>query len=215
MPMFISRLMVLGASLVCSVESTRWPVSAALTAISAVSKSRISPTRMMFGSCRRKERSAAAKFSPMFSRICTWLTPGRLNSTGSSAVMMLVSGVLIREIDEYSVLVLPLPVGPVTSTMPHGFWIASSKLGERLRLEAELGHVEHQLVLVEQPHDDLLAEQRRQARHAEVDLLRPAGVVEADLDAAVLRQPLLGDVQLGHDLDARGDRDRAASAAAP
>ena len=49
MPMFIRRLIVLGASLVCSVESTRWPVSAALTAISAVSKSRISPTRMMFG----------------------------------------------------------------------------------------------------------------------------------------------------------------------
>ena len=44
-----------------------------------------------------------------------------LNSTGSSAVMMLVSGVLMREIDEYSVLVLPLPVGPVTRTMPHGF----------------------------------------------------------------------------------------------
>ena len=100
MPMFISRLIVLGASLVCSVESTRWPVSAALTAISAVSKSRISPTRMMFGSCRRNERSAAAKFSPMFSRTCTWLTPTRLNSTGSSAVMMFVSVVLIFAIDE-------------------------------------------------------------------------------------------------------------------
>ena len=35
--------------------------------------------------------------------------------------MMLVSGVLIFEIDEYSVFVLPLPVGPVTSTIPHGF----------------------------------------------------------------------------------------------
>ena len=50
MPMFIRRVTVLGASFVCSVESTRWPVSAALTAISAVSKSRISPTRMMSGS---------------------------------------------------------------------------------------------------------------------------------------------------------------------
>ena len=100
MPMFIRRLTVLGASLVCSVDSTRWPVSAALTAISAVSKSRISPTRMMFGSWRRKERRAAAKFRPMFSRTWTWLTPARLNSTGSSAVMMLVSGVLILEIDE-------------------------------------------------------------------------------------------------------------------
>jgi len=43
MPMFMRRLMVDGASLVCRVESTRWPVRAALTAISAVSKSRTSP----------------------------------------------------------------------------------------------------------------------------------------------------------------------------
>ena len=96
-PMFMRRLIVEGASFVWSVESTRWPVSAALTAISAVSKSRISPTRMMFGSCRRNERSAAAKFRPIWSFIWTWLMPGRLNSTGSSAVMMFVSGVLIRE----------------------------------------------------------------------------------------------------------------------
>ena len=31
MPMFIKRLIVEGASFVCRVESTRWPVSAALT----------------------------------------------------------------------------------------------------------------------------------------------------------------------------------------
>ena len=37
MPMFTRRETVEGASFVCSVESTRWPVSAALTAISAVS----------------------------------------------------------------------------------------------------------------------------------------------------------------------------------
>ena len=54
MPMLSRRVTVAGASLVCSVESTRWPVSAALTAISAVSKSRISPTMMMSGSWRRK-----------------------------------------------------------------------------------------------------------------------------------------------------------------
>ncbi len=100
MPMFIRRLIVLGASLVCSVDSTRWPVSAALTAISAVSKSRISPTRMMFGSWRRNERRAAAKFRPIESLTLTWLTPGRLNSTGSSAVMMLVSIVFSLLMDE-------------------------------------------------------------------------------------------------------------------
>ena len=36
--------------------------------------------------------------------------------------------------------------------------------------------------------------------------LLDALVAEADLDAAVLRQALLGDVELRHDLDARGDR---------
>ncbi len=42
--------------------------------------------------------------------------------------MMFVSVVLMREIDEYSVLVLPDPVGPVTSTMPHGLEMAVSNL---------------------------------------------------------------------------------------
>ena len=100
MPMFTSRLMLLGASLVCSVDSTRWPVSAALTAIDAVSPSRISPTRMMFGSCRRNDRRTLANVRPMLSRTCTWLMPGRLNSTGSSAVMMLTSGWLTCASDE-------------------------------------------------------------------------------------------------------------------
>ena len=49
-PMLSSRFTVDGASLVWRVERTIWPVSAALTAISAVSKSRISPTMMMSGS---------------------------------------------------------------------------------------------------------------------------------------------------------------------
>ena len=67
-------------------------------------------------------------------------------------------------------LVLPLPVGPVTSTMPQGLLIARLELVQRLALEAELGHVEHQLRLVEETHHDLLAEERRQARDAEVDV---------------------------------------------
>ena len=51
--------------------------------------------------------------------------PKRLYSTGSSAVMMLVSPLLIFDSAEYSVVVLPEPVGPVTRTMPYGFEIAS------------------------------------------------------------------------------------------
>ena len=54
------RLIVSVASSVCSVENTRWPVSAASSAVSMVSKSRISPTRMTSGSWRSALRSACA-----------------------------------------------------------------------------------------------------------------------------------------------------------
>ena len=46
------RLIVSVASRVCSVLITRWPVSAAVSAVSIVSKSRISPTRITSGSWR-------------------------------------------------------------------------------------------------------------------------------------------------------------------
>ena len=45
---------------VCSVLTTRCPVIEALTAISAVSESRISPIMIMSGSCLNIERSADA-----------------------------------------------------------------------------------------------------------------------------------------------------------
>ena len=56
-----SRVIADAASLVCSVLNTRWPVSAAWIAISAVSRSRISPTMMMSGSCRISARRPSAK----------------------------------------------------------------------------------------------------------------------------------------------------------
>ena len=61
-----------------------------------------------------------AKFRPISSCICTWLMPCRLYSTGSSAVLMFTSGLFSSLSAEYSVVVLPEPVGPVTSTMPQG-----------------------------------------------------------------------------------------------
>ena len=96
MPMSISRVTVDGASSVCSVESTRWPVCAACIAIFAVSWSRISPTRMTSGSWRRIERSALANVSFAFSLTCVWLTPGIWYSIGSSIVMMFVRPDLIE-----------------------------------------------------------------------------------------------------------------------
>ena len=49
---------------------------------------------------------------------------------------------------------------------------------------------------------DLLAEQHRQRRDAEVD----DAVAHLELEPAVLRHPPLGDVELREDLDARGER---------
>ncbi len=71
-----------------------------------------------------------------------------------------------------------------------------------LLLVAELGHVELQVRLVEKPQADLLAEQGRQAVDPVVHVLA-AG--QLDLDAPVLGQAPLGDVHLGHDLEAGDD----------
>jgi len=52
--MSISRSGELAASRVCRVDSTMWPVIAARSPISAVSRSRISPIRMTSGSWRQR-----------------------------------------------------------------------------------------------------------------------------------------------------------------
>ena len=65
-PISINRVIAEGASLVCSVDSTRCPVSADSTAMRAVSRSRISPTMITSGSARTIERSPAAKVRPVF-----------------------------------------------------------------------------------------------------------------------------------------------------
>ncbi len=80
------------ASLVCTVDSTRWPVSADCTAISAVSRSRISPIMITSGSCRTIERSALAKVRLICGFTWIWLIPGIWYSTGSSTVRILTSG---------------------------------------------------------------------------------------------------------------------------
>jgi predicted phage gp36 major capsid-like protein len=72
--------------LVWTVENTRWPVSAARIAISAVSRSRISPTIITSGSWRRNERKPDAKVRPFLTLTCTWLMPASEYSTGSSIV---------------------------------------------------------------------------------------------------------------------------------
>ncbi len=142
----------------------------------------------------------------MASRTWTWLIPSRLNSTGSSAVMMLVS-ILLRDGDG-RVERVGLARARGTRDEDDAVRLGDGPLEplEGLLLEAELGHVEHQLRLVEKPHDDLLAPEGGQHRDAEVELAALVVDPHADLDAPVLRQALLGDVEPGHDLDARDER---------
>ena len=77
-----------------------------------------------------------------------------------------------------------------------------AELRVQIGLHAERFERELHPALVQEPHHDAFAVQHRDHRHADVDLA--AG--NAELDAAVLRQALLGDVQPGHDLQAADDR---------
>ena len=90
-PMSRSRVIVLGASLVCSVLNTMCPVSDACTAISAVSRSRISPTRILSGSCRRIDRKHWANVLPIAASMGICTMPSMSYSTGSSVVISLSS----------------------------------------------------------------------------------------------------------------------------
>src|SRR5690606_31895865 len=74
-------------------------------------------------------------------------------------------------------------------------------LAEVFIAQAELVEVERHVGAVEHTHDDALAEHGWQDADAKVDRL----VVNVQLDTAVLREAAFGDVEVGHDLDARAD----------
>ena len=116
------RLMLSGASTVWSVESTRWPVSAADRAVWTVSSSRISPTRMTSGSWRSTRRSARLKDAvswPTSRWLMIELRSRCRNSIGSSIVTMCLCIVrFMWSIIAASVVDLPEPVVPVSRTIP-------------------------------------------------------------------------------------------------
>ena len=78
MPISVSRVIAVGASFVCSVESTRWPVSADSIAIWAVSRSRISPTMITSGSARMIDRRPEANVRPALGLTWICVEPGEL-----------------------------------------------------------------------------------------------------------------------------------------
>src|SRR5260370_548561 len=65
--MFKKRPRTSRTLLACTGVNTRWPVSAELMAICAVSWSRISPTMIFSGSWPRRERSPRREVGPFFS----------------------------------------------------------------------------------------------------------------------------------------------------
>ena len=127
------RLIVSEASTVWSVESTRWPVSAALSAVWTVSSSRISPTRITSGSWRRTRRSARLKDAvswPTSRWLMIELRSRCRNSIGSSIVTMCLDIVrFMWSIIAASVVDLPEPVVPVSRMMPRSCsasWVTDS-----------------------------------------------------------------------------------------
>ena len=103
---------------------------------------------------------------------------------------------------EYSVVVLPLPVGP-------GDQDEAVRLGDPAFVglafflrEAEVDDLGQKNLGIEDSNDDLFAEGDRQRRHSKLDLaFAPLG-----LDSAVLRTPLFGDIHPRQDLDAGDER---------
>src|SRR5690606_13918389 len=75
------------------------------------------------------------------------------------------------------------------------------EIAQALFAEAHFGHVQVQVALVQYAHHHLFAVDGGKHAHAQIDFLE----AEVQLDAAVLRQAALGDVQVRHDLDARYD----------
>ena len=86
--------------------------------------------------------------------------------------------------------------------MPCGCLIRWSNLVQHVAAHAEAFERELRFGLVEQTQHRALAVRRGQRRDAHVD----GAAADAQRDAAVLRQPALGDVELGHDLQARDQR---------
>ena len=119
----------------CSVLSTRWPVSAAVIVELVVSRSRISPTIMTSGSCRNTCLSpdANSRQSEPISR-CSIILISFLNtySTGSSNVIMrFLYFVFINFSIAARVVLLPEPVCPVTNTNPFGKSVNFLTIGGR------------------------------------------------------------------------------------
>ena len=111
---------------VCRVAKTRWPVSAAVSAMWIVSRSRISPTRITSGSWRRTRFERRRRSVLVSSPTSRWLTMRHLVACAGTRWGPRRTGCgrpwsrLMMSSSAASVVDLPDPVGPVTSTRPRG-----------------------------------------------------------------------------------------------
>ena len=140
----------------------------------------------------------------MSSCICTWLMPARLNSTGSSAVEMLSVGLVElgeRRVERGGLARAGGPgdqhhaVGPV------------DRLLEAVELARARSRAWSCRAGGSTCRGDAARSSRRTAsgrRETRKSISLP--LADLELDASVLRQAALGDVELRHDLEARGDR---------
>jgi hypothetical protein len=78
-----------------SVDSTRWPVSEASTPVAGRLVVAHLADHDDVGVARRNARMAFAKVKSIFGCTCTWRRPGCVISTGSSAVQIFMSTVLM------------------------------------------------------------------------------------------------------------------------
>ena len=105
---------------------------------------------------------------PACSLIWIWFTEAMRYSTGSSMVITLRSGLLISASEPYSVVVLPLPVGPAQITMPYGARSSAVYFSTMSGGMPSWPSRTEAATLVEQPQDDLLAIHDRGGGHADV-----------------------------------------------
>jgi hypothetical protein len=97
-----------------------------------------------------------------------------------------------------------LPASGGTDHQNHAVLMAeeAAHLFQRRRRHPDLLEGGNALAVIEHAHDHLLAEERPQRGHTEVNI---RAVFGGRAEAAVLRQPLLRDIHAGHDLQARNE----------
>ncbi len=126
-------------------------------------------------------------------------------STGSSAVRIFVVGVVeLVAAPRTASSSCREPVGPGDDDDAVGLLDQLLELVELVVAQPDPVEAQLDVGAVEHAHHDGLAEHRRQHGDAQVDRV----AVDHQLDAAVLRQAPLGDVEVRHDLDAADDRQR-------